>query len=110
MDTDTKARLLEALGIAESIAMGLRTMLTSNTGRRWTADEFADTARRLEEIEDRLYRRGEYAQAINVRACPPARGRGGGAIGTVAVIGVNGRIDPADRRGGGGGGAIGGNQ
>lgn len=61
MDFDTKARLAEALGIAESIAMRLQDMAKSKAGERWTECEYGDIARRLEEIEDRLYRRGEYA-------------------------------------------------
>ena len=61
MDFDTKARLAEALGIAESIAMRLKDMAKSKAGERWTECEYGDIARSLEEIEDRLYRRGEYA-------------------------------------------------
>ncbi len=61
MDSDTKARLVEALGIAESIAMRLRDMATIRAGDRFTADEYADMARTLGDIEDRLYCTGEYA-------------------------------------------------
>lgn len=68
MDFDTKARLVEALGIAESIAMRLRDMATSKAGERWTACEYGDVARTLGEIEDRLYRKGEYAPE-NVSRC-----------------------------------------
>jgi hypothetical protein len=61
MDYDTR-KLVEALGrIAESIAMRLRDMATSKAGERWTESEFGDVARTLEEIENRLYRKGEYA-------------------------------------------------
>ena len=61
MDTDTKNRQLEALGIAESIAMRLRQIIGGEWTDRRTADEYADMARTLGEIEDRLYRTGEYA-------------------------------------------------
>ncbi len=61
MDSDTKARLVEALGIAESIAMRLKDMATSKAGERWTESEFGDVARTLGDIEDRLYHKGEYA-------------------------------------------------
>lgn len=61
MDTDTKNRRLEALGIAESIAMRLRDIVSGSLTDRRTADEYADMARTLREIEDRLYRKGEYA-------------------------------------------------
>jgi len=61
MDTDTKNRRLEALGIAESIAMRLRDIGSGLSNDRRTADEYADMARTLSEIEDRLYRKGEYA-------------------------------------------------
>lgn len=63
MDTDTKNRQLEALGIAESIAMRLRDIVSGSLTDRRTADEYADMARTLSEIEDRLYRKGEYAPA-----------------------------------------------
>jgi len=61
MDTDTKNRQLEALGIAESIAMRLRQIIGGEWTDRRTADEYADMARTLSDIEDRLYRTGEYA-------------------------------------------------
>jgi hypothetical protein len=63
MNTDTKNRRLEALGIAESIAMRLRDIGSGLSTDRRTADEYADMARTLSEIEDRLYRKGEYAPA-----------------------------------------------
>ena len=63
MDTDTKNRQFEALGIAESIAMRLRDIVSGSLTDRRTADEYADMARTLSEIEDRLYRTGEYAPA-----------------------------------------------
>ena len=61
MDTDTKNRQLEALGIAEGIAMRLRQIIGGECTDRRTADEYADMARTLSDIEDRLYRKGEYA-------------------------------------------------
>ena len=61
MNTDTKNRRLEALGIAESIAMRLRDICSGLSTDRRTADEYSDMARTLGEIEDRLYRKGEYA-------------------------------------------------
>jgi hypothetical protein len=62
MDTDTRNRRLEALGIAESIAMRLReAILNENGTARFNACEYADMARTLGDIEDRLYRKGEYA-------------------------------------------------
>ena len=63
MNTDTKNRQLEALGIAESIAMRLRDIISGEWTDRRTADEYADMARTLGEIEDRLYSKGEYAPA-----------------------------------------------
>ena len=61
MDTDTRSRLLEALGIAESIAMMLRDIGQGLVRDNRTSCEYADMARTLGEIEDRLYRKGEYA-------------------------------------------------
>ena len=61
MDTNTKNRQLEALGIAESIAMRLRQIIGGEWTDRRTADEYADMAITLREIEDRLYSKGEYA-------------------------------------------------
>ncbi len=68
MDTDTKHRRLEALGIAESIAMRLRDIISGEWADRRTADEYADMARTLREIEDRLYSKGEYAASNVARA------------------------------------------
>lgn len=62
MNIDTRNRRLEALGIAESIAIKLReAILKENGTTRFSADEYADMARTLKDIEDRLYRTGEYA-------------------------------------------------
>jgi hypothetical protein len=61
MNIDTRNRRLEALGIAESIAMRLRDIGTGLSTDLRTAEEYADMARTLGEIEDRLYRKGEYA-------------------------------------------------
>ena len=68
MDTDTKNRQLEALGIAESIAMRLRDIINGEWSDRSTSCEYADMARTLGEIEDRLYRKGEYAPENVARA------------------------------------------
>jgi hypothetical protein len=54
-------RRLEAIRIAESIAMRLRDIGTGLSTDRRTAEEYADMARTLRDIEDRLYRKGEYA-------------------------------------------------
>ena len=54
-------RRLEAIGIAESIAMRLRDIGSGLSTDRRTEDEYADMARTLKDIEDRLYRTGEYA-------------------------------------------------
>lgn len=62
MDNDTKTRALEALGLAESIAMRIREMM-DGAGRTWNAEEFANLARTLADIEDQLYRKGEYSPA-----------------------------------------------
>lgn len=70
MDTDTKNRRLEALGIAESIAMRLRDIGSGLSTDCRTADEYADIARTLGDIEDRLYRKGEYAPE-NACKLPP---------------------------------------
>jgi hypothetical protein len=74
MDTDTKNRRLEALGIAESIAMRLRDIGSGLSTDRRTADEYAGMARTLGDIEDRLYRKGEYApeNACNLPPLPLA--------------------------------------
>jgi hypothetical protein len=61
MGTDTRNRLLEALGIAESIAMRLRLIMADDAKSGRYAGEYADMARTLGDIEDRLYRKGEYA-------------------------------------------------
>lgn len=61
MDTDTRSRLLEALGIAESIAMMLRDIGQGLVRDNRTSCEYGDMARTLKDIEDRLYRKGEYA-------------------------------------------------
>ena len=61
MDTDTKNRRLEALGIAESIAMRLRQIIGGEWTDRRTSCEYGDMARTLKNIEDRLYGTGEYA-------------------------------------------------
>ena len=61
MDTDTKNRRLEALGIAESIAMRLRDIASGSLTDRRTSCEYGDMARTLKDIEDRLYGTGEYA-------------------------------------------------
>ena len=57
----TARRRLEALGIAESIAMRLRDIGSGLSTDRRTEEEYADMARTLKDIEDRIYRTGEYA-------------------------------------------------
>lgn len=61
MNIDTRNRQLEALGIAEGIAMRLRQIVNGEWADNRTACEYADMARTLGEIEDRLYSKGEYA-------------------------------------------------
>jgi hypothetical protein len=61
MNTDHRNRQLEALGIAESIAIRLRQIMAGECADRWTSCEYAHLARALAEVEDRLYRKGEYA-------------------------------------------------
>jgi hypothetical protein len=61
MKTDLKNRQLEALGIAESIAMRLRQIIDTEQGDAFSGCEYADMARTLTDIEDRLYHTGEYA-------------------------------------------------
>jgi hypothetical protein len=61
MDADLKNRQLEALGIAEGIAMRLRQIIDGDCRGSRFPEEYADMARTLGEIEDRLYRKGEYA-------------------------------------------------
>lgn len=60
MNGDDNARALQALGIAESIAMRIREMMSGSV-RPWNASEFASICKPLSDIEDRLYRKGEYA-------------------------------------------------
>lgn len=63
-DADTRNRRLEALGIAESICMRLQQAILNDNGTAsFSAGEYADMARTLTEIEDRLYSKGEYAPA-----------------------------------------------
>jgi hypothetical protein len=61
MDTDTYIRQVEALGIAESIAMRIRSLMSGESSAKFSAEEYADMSRTLGDIEDRLYRTGEYA-------------------------------------------------
>ena len=61
MNTDLFCRQLEALGIAESIAMRLRQIIDGEQGDGRYGCEYADMARTLADIEDRLYNTGEYA-------------------------------------------------
>lgn len=61
MNTDTRNRLLEALGIAEGITRRLRQIATGQWSDNRTSCEYGDMARTLKEIEDRLYGTGEYA-------------------------------------------------
>ena len=61
MNTDTRNRLLEALGIAEGIAMRLRQIASGEWSDNRTSCEYGDMARTLKDIEDRLYGTGEYA-------------------------------------------------
>ena len=67
MDADTRSRQLEALGIAEGIAMRLRQIINGEWSDRRYADEYADMARTLSDIEDRLYGKGEYAPSNAAR-------------------------------------------
>lgn len=61
MNTDTKNHQIEALSIAESIAMRLRDIIGGEWTDRRTSCEYADMARTLRELEARLYCKGEYA-------------------------------------------------
>jgi hypothetical protein len=61
MNTDLRNRQLEALGMAESIAMRLRDILDGKCTDGRYACEYAHLAATLHEIEDRLYSKGEYA-------------------------------------------------
>lgn len=61
MNIDTRNRQLEALSIADGIAMRLRQIVNGASTDNRTACEYGDMARTLKDIEDRLYRTGEYA-------------------------------------------------
>lgn len=61
MNTDTRNRLLEALGIAEGIAQRLSQIASGECRDNRTSCEYGDMARTLKDIEDRLYATGEYA-------------------------------------------------
>lgn len=61
MNTDNRNRQLEALGIAESIAMRLRSIIAGEWTDGRNACEYAHLARLLGDIEDQLYAKGEYA-------------------------------------------------
>ena len=61
MNADLRRRQIEALGIAESIAMRLRQILDGQCKSGRYPEEYADIARDLNDIEDRLYGKGEYA-------------------------------------------------
>jgi len=57
----TARRRIEALSILDSIAMRLRDIGSGLSTDRRTAEEYADMARTLGDINDRLYRKGEYS-------------------------------------------------
>jgi hypothetical protein len=61
MEADLRNRQFEALGIAESIAIRLRQIIAGQVADRRNACEYADLSRTLGDVEDRLYRQGEYA-------------------------------------------------
>ena len=61
MDADTYIRQVEALGIAESISMRIRSLMSGEPSAKFSAEEYADMACTLGDIEDRLFKNGEYA-------------------------------------------------
>lgn len=63
MNADTRSRQLQCLGIAEGICMRLRQIINGEWSDKRFPEEYADMARTLSEIEDRLYGKGEYAPA-----------------------------------------------
>ena len=57
------ARSLYDAPSGRATGRNLRDIVSGSLTDRRTADEYADMARTLSEIEDRLYRKGEYAPA-----------------------------------------------
>ena len=61
MTTHPSSRQLDALSIAQSIELRLRQIVNGEWSDSRTDGEYADMARTLRDINDRLYGRGEYA-------------------------------------------------
>jgi len=62
-----RSRHLEALGLAESIAMALRDRPTTGRENWGHVGEMEHLCQQLREIEDRLYAKGEYAASNQAR-------------------------------------------
>jgi hypothetical protein len=56
-----RSRYLEALGLAESIAMAIKERSATGTENWGNVGDMAHLCEQLREIEDRLYAKGEYA-------------------------------------------------
>jgi hypothetical protein len=56
-----RSRYLEALGLAESIAMAIKERAVTGTENWGNVGDMAHLCEQLREIEDRLYAKGEYA-------------------------------------------------
>jgi len=57
-----RSRYLEALGLAESIAMAIKERRSTTGRENWGhVDDMEYLCQQLREIEDRLYAKGEYA-------------------------------------------------
>jgi hypothetical protein len=56
-----RSRYLEALGLAESIAMAIKEQAATGTENWGNVGDMAHLCEQLREIEDRLYAKGEYA-------------------------------------------------
>jgi hypothetical protein len=55
--TENERQRNHCIGLLESIAMGMATM----PAQRWSTCEYRDLYRQLSDIEDRVFRKGEYA-------------------------------------------------
>jgi len=67
--TENQQHVACCIGAADSIAQRLA---NPAPGQRWSDDELRDMYRTLRDLEDRLYRQGEY-DPKNVGALPTVR-------------------------------------
>jgi len=68
MTTHPSSRQIDALSIAQSIELRLRQVVNGEWSDSRADSEYADMARALRDINDRLYGRGEYSAENVARA------------------------------------------